>query len=181
MAMNMFFIYLLNVSRFPCLVALNLEFSYTKWPFNMVWVTLDLKAVPSKGDQPHLYNMFCLFTVQGLFRFTITKSAKYPSFIKPLFSIWNRMAGLWHIFSTNFSMEILPLWWASNMATKACWTKGPPEGALVYTCFFSSRVCGAWSVARTSILPSKKAFHSSSLSFEVLTAGFHFINVPLVS
>ena len=64
-------------------------------------------------------------------------------------------------------------------ATKACCTKGAPEGIFWYSfCPFSSSVWGAWSVAITSIRLSKRACQIPSRSCSVFTAGFHLISTP---
>ena len=78
------------------------------------------------------------------------------------------------------SRLMIPWCTISNTTTKACWTNGPPEGALKYVPPFSSMVCGAWSVAITSILPSKTPLRISSLSAADFTAGFHLMKDPLV-
>ena len=43
------------------------------------------------------------------------------------------------------------LWKEVSSAESECCTSGPPEGDFRYGASFSSSVCGAWSVAKTSI------------------------------
>src|SRR5690606_26477577 len=53
---NSFFIlYLLKVNRITFFWSEKLPLQYARFPFTKVWVILDLNAVPSKGDHPHLY------------------------------------------------------------------------------------------------------------------------------
>ena len=91
---NEFHIYRSKVNAFAADLSDTSPSLNTHFPFKRVRSTEPLKVIPSKGDQPHLYKIFYAWTLLTLFILTTTKSAKYPSFKKPLSLISNKIAGL---------------------------------------------------------------------------------------
>ena len=91
------------------------------------------------------------------------------------------MAGLWHIFSTTLARLMRPSPAASSIINTGCWMSGRPDGAWAYLPFFSSRVCGAWSVAMMSSRSSSKACHKAWRSDSCLMAGLHLMSAPCLA
>jgi hypothetical protein len=82
------------------------------------------KSKSFKWNQPHLVKYFLFFYAQGKPAFTITKSAAF--FDKTSLFYFENFSRIMAHFSTIFSTLIFPSWCASNIATTACCTNGPP-------------------------------------------------------
>ena len=98
--------------------------------------------------------------------------------MKPLSFMEKRRAGLWDISSTMRSTVRIPSSARESMTGSENWTIGIPETAVLAPPFFSSIVCGAWSVPMVVILPSRRAFRKESRSDTDFIAGLHLIFVP---
>src|SRR3546814_3692547 len=71
---------------------------------------VEVNVCPSNGDQPHLDRMLSRLTVYGLLRSANTRSAQYPSRIKPLSATWKQVATLCAVFCTSCSRVSRPSW-----------------------------------------------------------------------